>query len=146
MKTSIKIILLVILLINGINCKAQQDSLKYKVINYLIEKGELDKTNNIKDYNDNVFIVKLIKQKNSKCDAANYLYKIGTHSSHYFYYLLLKNGNKYEFIDVKKIDEVLIHIIKISKEKKRPSKEILENVEAILALYQRNLKAIPWTN
>ena len=63
-----------------------------------------------------------------------------------FVYLMLKNGNKYEFIDVKKIDEVIIHVIKFLKEKKRPSKEILENVEMIIALYQRNLKTVPWTN
>lgn len=146
MKTSIKIILLVILLINGINCKAQQDSLKYKVVNYLIEKGELKKTNDNRDYFDNIFIVNLIKQKNSTFNDTNYLYKIGTHTSHSFVYLMLKNGNKYEFIDVKKIDEVLIYVIKFMKEKNRPSKEILENVEMIIALYQRNLKAIPWTN
>jgi len=138
--------LLAILLINSINCNAQQDSLKQKVINYLIEKGDLDKTNDIRDYFDNIFIVNLIKNKNSEFNNTNYLYKIGTHTSHSFVYLMLKNGNKYEFIDVKKIDEVIIHVIKFLKEKKRPSKEILENVEMIIALYQRNLKTVPWTN
>jgi len=146
MKTSIRIILSVFLLINGIACKAQQDSLKYKVINYLIQKGELDKTNNIKEYINNVFIVNLIKQKNNEYNSANYLYKIGTHTSHSFYYLMLKSRNKYEFIDVKKIDEVLVHVINVSKENKRPSEEILKNVEAIITIYQRNSKAIPWTN
>jgi hypothetical protein len=146
MKTSMKIMLLAILLINSINCNAQQDSLKQKVINYLIEKGDLDKTNDIRDYFDNIFIVNLIKNKNSEFNNTNYLYKIGTHTSHSFVYLMLKNGNKYEFIDVKKIDEVIIHVIKFLKEKKRPSKEILENVEMIIALYQRNLKTVPWTN
>jgi hypothetical protein len=59
---------------------------------------------------------------------------------------MLKSRNKYEFIDVKKIDEVLVHVINVSKENKRPSEEILKNVEAIITIYQRNSKAIPWTN
>lgn len=146
MKKTFRILVFVIIFANSINCNAQQDSLKYKVINYLIEKGELNKTNNKKEYIDNIFIVNLVRQKSNIYDASNFIYKIGTHTSHSFYYLMLRNGNKYEFIDVKKIDEVLVYIINISKENKRPSKEILKNVEAILVLYQRNLKAIPWTN
>jgi len=145
MKTFIKLFLLIIFLINVANCKAQQDSLNYKVIDYLIKKGELDKTNNNKDYFNNIFIVNLIKKKNEpnfKC----YLYKIGLYSSHSSSYLLLTNKNKYEFIDVRNLDEVLMHIIKVSREKKRPSEEILKNVEAIIVMYQMNLKAIPWKN
>jgi hypothetical protein len=145
MRTSIKIALLAILLISKINCKAQQDSLKFKIIDFMIEKGELDKTNNKNDYIDNVFIVNLIKQE-KECNAKNYLYKIGVHASHSLYYLMLKNGNKYEFMDVKKLDEVLMHIIGVSRESNRSSEETLKNVEAVIALYQRNLKVIPWTN
>lgn len=146
MRKLFRIALLIILFVNSRNCKAQQDSLKYKVINYLIEKGELNETNNRKEYIDNVFIVNLVRQKNNVYNAENFLYKIGTHTSHSFYYLMLRNGNKYEFIDVKKLDEVLVNIINFSKEKKRSSEEILKSVEAILVLYQRNLKAAPWSN
>ena len=145
MKASIKIILLVIFVVNIVICNAQQDSIKFKVIDYLIEKGQLNEINNKKDYIHNIFIVNLIQKKKGEYNAEDYLFKIGTHSSHSFYYLMLKNGEKYEFIDVNDLDEALIHFINVSRENNQPSEDILLGIEAIIKqVYQKNSNAIPW--
>lgn len=144
MKNSIKIVTLIFIFFS-VNCKAQQDSLKYKVVNYLIEKGELDRINNSEDYFDNIFIVNLINQKKNEHNV-NYSYRIGTYSSHSLFYLMLKDGNKITFLDVNKLNETLIFTINFLKEKKSTPKEILENVEEILIMYKRNMNAIPWVN
>ena len=145
MKASIKIILLAIFVVNIVNCKAQQDSIKLKVIDYLIEKGQLEKTNNVRDYINGIFIVNMAHKNNAENNAEDYLFKIGTYSSHSFYYLMLKNVGKYEFIDVNDLDEALIHFINISRENNRSSEDILIDIEAIIKLvYQKNSNAIPW--
>jgi hypothetical protein len=146
MKASIRIILFAIFLANIVNCKAQQDSIKLKVINYLICKGQLEKTNNNRDYIQNIFIVNMAQKNTNENKAEDYLFKIGAFSSHGFDYLMIKNGENYEFIDVKNLDEALLHFIRVSRDNNRSSEDILKNVEAIITIYQRNSKAIPWTN
>ena len=98
MKASIKIILFAIFLANIFNCNAQQDSIKLKVINYLIDKGQLEKTNNVRDYMQAIFIVDLVHKNNNEKKAEDYLFKIGTYSSHGYNYIMIKNGEKYEFM------------------------------------------------
>jgi hypothetical protein len=123
----------------------QQDALKLKVINYLIEKGELDEVKNKEKYLDNIYITDIVNSNSNKetCDA---IYNIGTFSSHSLNYLMVKNGQDYLMMDLNNLDEVLIYVIDFLKERKKSPQEILINVEAILLLYQKNLKAMPWTN
>ncbi|MFN2379187.1 MAG: hypothetical protein ABR519_03130 [Bacteroidales bacterium] len=147
MKIILSLIILVYMIFGESYCNGQQDSIKLKVIDYLIEKGELIDIENKVEYLDNIYIADLVEADKLENNESSYiLYKIGTFSSHSLTYLMVKKKQEYIMMDLKNIDEVLIYIINFLREKNKSPQEILDKIEAILFLYQSNLKAIPWTD
>jgi hypothetical protein len=122
-------------------CNAQTDSIKLKVINFLIEQGEIDSIQDKSQYFDNVYITNLIYGHNNKQCA---IYKIGVTYTHSFEYLMIKTKNDYTLLDLDNLDKVLILVINLLKQNKVSNNEIVANIEAIIGVYQKNLKAIPW--
>jgi len=123
---------------------AQNKELKFKLIDFLMEKGELSRTKDKSEFLDDVFIVRLVRDEHDSNKNDICLYRCGMQASDSFYYLLIKNRNKYEIIEVKNLDKVLASVIDNFKKERRSSSDILKNIEAIITLYQINQKAIPW--
>lgn len=143
MKTKLLMLLITNLFCIVISCKAQQDSLKLQFVDLMIDIGEFDKGGNKSDLANYVFISSIDGMTNTS-DIDNSLFVIGLTRSHFSNYLMLKNKNKYEFIEVKHLDEVLSYIINKFKDDNQPAEKIIKYVEAIIRLYQDNQKAIPW--
>ncbi len=140
------IIAILILFVGAESAFAQNKELKFKLINFLMGKGELSKTEDKSKFLDDVFIVRLVRDEHDKNRNNICLYRCGIQASDSFYYLLLKKGDKYEIIDVKELDKVLANVIDALKKSKRSPSDILKNIEAIIIMYQINQKAIPWKN
>jgi hypothetical protein len=121
-----------------------QDSSKLSIIEYLIKVGDLKPIENKQEYYNNIFITDLLTFK----DIGNKeqgIFKFGTYSAHSKTYLLLRNKDSFQILDLKRLDEVLIKEISFLKEIKIPANESLKYIEATILVYQKNLKSIPWT-
>jgi hypothetical protein len=121
-----------------------QDSSKLYIIDYLIKIGDLKPTDNKQEYYNNVFIVDLITFKEIGSREQG-VFKFGTFSAHSKAYILLKNRQSSQILDLLKLDEALVKEIFFLKESKIPPDESLKYIEATVLEYQKNLKAIPWT-
>lgn len=146
MKTILVLTILNVIICGESYCFCQKDSLKLKVIDYLIKKGELNEIRDKTEYIDNIYLTDLLKADKSEIeDKKDALYKFGTFSSHSLTFIMVKKEKECIMMDLKNLDEVLIYIINFLKERNKSPKEILYCIEEILILYQKNLKAIPWT-
>lgn len=147
MKTILLLTILNFIICEKSYCYCQQDSLKLKVIEHLIIKGELKDIEDKAKYFDNIYITDLLKtEKSSLEDHKDGLYKFGTFSSHSHTFIMAIKENDITMMDLNNLDEVLVFVIEFLKGRNKSPKEILDNIEEILTLYKSNLSAIPWTN
>ena len=121
-----------------------QDSSKLYIIDYLIEVGDLKPTDIKQEYYNNVFIVDLLTFKEIGSREQG-IFKFGTFSAHSKTYILLKNKQSSQILDLLKLDDALLKEISFLKKSKIPPGKSLKYVEATVLEYQKNLKAIPWT-
>jgi hypothetical protein len=136
--------LFIILILITCTSLVKGQAVKLSVIEYLIKIGDLNPTDDKHKCDGNIFIVELTKYvelNNQKIGV----FKFGTYSDHSKTYLLLKEENEFQILDMQKLDEVLKTEIAFLKKNKKPPNIILKYIEATIAEYQKNLKAIPWT-
>lgn len=121
-----------------------QDSPKLYIIDYLIKIGDLKPIENKQEYYNNVFITDLVTFKEIG-NREQGIFKFGTFSAHSKTYILLKNKQNFQILDLITLDEALVKEISFLKESKTSAEESLKYIEATILEYQKNLKAIPWT-
>ncbi len=142
-----RIVYLIVVALMTVFCKtleAKEKDVKSKVIEFLINVGDLNPSNNPSDYYDNVFVFELLK--NEKFDKEGIgLFKFGAFADHTKTYILILGDNECEMFNMQKLDAVLLKEIDFLKKNKKSSDKILKYIEATIAIYQKNLKVIPWT-
>lgn len=121
-----------------------QDSSKLCIIDYLIKVGDLKPVENKKEYYNNIFITDLLTFKEIG-NKEQGIFKFGTFSAHSKTFLFLKNKESYQILDLIRLDEALIKELSFLRENRIPANESLKYIEATILEYQKNLKAIPWT-
>ena len=121
-----------------------QDSLKLKLIDYLIKVGDLDTAGDKQKYLNNIYVVELIKFSEVK-DTGFGIFKFGANADHVKTYLLVKDNKDFQILTLEQIDQDLLKELTFLKQKGYNPDIIIQYIEATIKVYQKNLKAIPWT-
>lgn len=120
------------------------DNTKLKIIDYLIKIGDLNPIDNKEKYFSNIFIVDLLNFEEDG-NKGRGIFKFGTFTDHTKSYILLKDTDTFQILDLNKLDEDLLTELTFLRKLKISSSESLKYIEKTIIEYQKNLKAIPWT-
>lgn len=143
MRKSIIFISVVFIMLIRVSSASGQDSTRLNIVKYLIKVGDLSPTNDKDKYTNDIYIVELTKLHKDE-NRRNGIFKFGTYSDHSYAYILLRD-EKYQILDLQKLDQDLMKVLAFIRKNKIPSSEALKYIEATIKVYQNNLKAIPWT-
>lgn len=119
------------------------DSLRIKLFDFLISKkdfvGDSKTTKTLLIINDIVTLKTIEQQKNG-------VFKFGTLTSHSYFHILLKYGNKYDIVDMKQpYEKIIPTIIFFFKKNNLYSKsDVLKYLIKLTDLYLANQNAIHW--
>lgn len=118
-----------------------QDNTKSKIIDYLIEKRELDTISEDNIYY--IYILDLLTYKDASENETGIM-KFGVTADHAKSFILLKEKESCQMLSLKHLDDDLLSELAFLKKLKIEPTKTLEYIEATIHLYQKNLNAVPW--
>ena len=136
---------LCILVLLGYSYSSAQpsDSLRVKSYDFLISMGELQEFS--KTENTLLIINDLVTYEEFKNQEYG-IFRLCTFASESYIHILLVDANRYIFVDMRQPFDATIHII-LEYLKNYPNYtqlDIINYLDAVVNLYQRNKDAIPW--
>jgi hypothetical protein len=129
----------------SVNCFAQipeaqkVDLIKRDVIDFLVDRNELEKGKKIEEYDQRIHISGLLDEKplGSNSNLIG-LYRIKIFTSHTKQYLLINNKSVFRILDIDNFAESIQIIVYFLKEQKYTDAQTADCVESIVDLYRIN--------
>jgi len=144
-KNKFRLLGLVLLTLIITTCNAQKkenetfnNQLKKELIQFLISKKILEKTDDLVKYDKMIYITNL-KDNSFLIDEGIGVYAVGASISHSRAFLLLKNKKKFTFREIKGFKYLLIDVVKLLyKDPKMSDKVVINYINNISNFYRSN--------
>jgi len=125
-----------------VDSKQRIDSIKWKVVEYLVDQNVLETHEELEDYEKRFSIIELL-DKNVLGYKSNGIYKIWVHTSHTKQYLMIKSYAECKILDPDDLGVTLSNITNFLVKQSTKNELVLEYIQEILRVYKINSSRHP---
>jgi len=136
-----KNIILILFLLSSIACSSQKTEeieiakkIKLEAGTFLMKKGEIS---NLDSLNTKISIIEILDKKILGYNS-NGVYRLFSHRSPSFTYIILKNDKNFQIVELKNFSDALKEITKYLSNFNIDSNRIVSYMEKILEIYRNN--------